>query len=273
MTDIYGGDGASRELPIRGGRPEKPTDHTDSDDEEDDGEEEDEEDSDEDADSDGSSDERRASEARAIPSSAERKASEASISISTTISSSAEYVSPPSGSSTALAQAAARSTASDRPPVARGLLLLAQMSSAGNLFTPSYTGKCVELAQQHRDFVIGFIAQEALNREQGDNFIVMTPGVNLPPADTKGKAVQSTSSKLQQQLGTSKKSSGAPTTSKGDSMGQQYNDPRSLILEKGIDVIIVGRGILNADDSEEEAERYRTEGWKAIMERCARKKT
>lgn len=185
------------------------------------------------------------------------------VSISTTISSSTEYVSPdPSLPSSSIS---ARTTpVLERPPLSRGLLLLAQMSSEDNLFTPPYTNRCVELARQHPDFVMGFIAQQSLNSAPGDNFLVMTPGVNLPAAD---QGVKSASSRLQQSAGVKRPT----TTAKGDSLGQQYNTPRSLILDKGVDVVIVGRGILNADDREAEAERYRWEAWKALSERTERR--
>lgn len=195
------------------------------------------------------------------------------VSISTTIST--EYVSPPStnmnGSTRFLDQP---------PPLARGLLLLAQLSSADNLISPGYTKRCVELARAHKDFVLGFIAQESLNSAPGDNFVVMTPGVNLPPTtDTESASngrsynasrllVRSTAGSRQAQQHrhiTPKASSNPPT---GDGTGQQYNTPRDVILRKGVDVIIVGRGILHADDRGMEAERYRRESWKAILERC-----
>lgn len=66
-------------------------------------------------------------------------------------------------------------------PFLRGLLLLAEMSSEGHLMTPEYSEKCVEIARQNRDFVMGFIAQRSLNSEPDDNFITMTPGCQLPP--------------------------------------------------------------------------------------------
>lgn len=268
-TEIYGGTGAQRKLPFRDkgkgiGVKESSDDDEDEDESDDDEEEEEEEEGSGDSDS-----SQQASAARSEPRpTSDRKPSV--VSISTTISSSLEYASPPTGSAP---QAPSSITNLERPPNARGLLLLAQMSSADNLFTPAYTTKCVELARQHRDFVTGFITQEALNRESGDNFICMAPGVSIPAESSKAQAAQASSSKLQQQTGSSstRKSGASPTTSKGDSLGQQYNDPRSVVM-KGIDVIIVGRGILNADDSEEEAERYRVEGWRAIQERCQVKK-
>jgi uridine monophosphate synthetase len=84
---------------------------------------------------------------------------------------------------------------------------------------------------------MGFIAQRPLNSEPGDNFITMTPGVQLAEG--------------------------------GDSMGQQYNTPRKIIGEKGCDVMIVGRGIYGAKPGKrrEVAGIYRREGWAAYEER------
>ncbi|KAL8894278.1 MAG: hypothetical protein Q9207_008524, partial [Kuettlingeria erythrocarpa] len=72
------------------------------------------------------------------------------------------------------------------PPHARGLLLLAQMSSQDNMFTPAYTSACVSAARAHKDFVLGFVAQEDLNGEEGDEFLVFTPGVALPEGAAEG---------------------------------------------------------------------------------------
>lgn len=121
------------------------------------------------------------------------------------------------------------------PPFFRSLLLLAQMSSAGNLLTPEYTQQCVHHARQNKDFVMGFIAQQSLNKEAGDNFITMTPGVQLAAG--------------------------------GDALGQQYNTPETVVTEKGADIIIVGRGVLQADDRRKAAMEYRKQGWEAYTQR------
>jgi uridine monophosphate synthetase len=128
------------------------------------------------------------------------------------------------------------------PPFLRSLLLLAEMSSEGHLMTPEYRKRSVEIARDNRSFVMGFIAQRSLNTEPEDNFITMTPGCQLPPPGQEGKKL-------------------------GDALGQQYNTPRKLIFEQGCDIIIVGRGIVRAQDRPAEAERYRAEGWKAYEER------
>ncbi|KAL0259573.1 orotidine 5'-phosphate decarboxylase [Diplodia seriata] len=130
-------------------------------------------------------------------------------------------------------------------PFLRALLLLAEMSSAGNLMTGAYTEQCVKIARQQKDFVMGFIAQRSLNTEPGDNFLTMTPGVKIPPKGQEGKM--------------------------GDGKGQQYTSPRQIVYEQGSDVIIVGRGIIEADNRAEEAERYRKEAWAAYEERTAKK--
>jgi orotidine-5'-phosphate decarboxylase len=131
-------------------------------------------------------------------------------------------------------------------PLSRGLLLLAEMSSKGSLATGAYTLEAVRMARRHRDFVVGFIAQQRVDEleeggeEDKEDFLVLTPGIGLGV--------------------------------KGDKMGQQYRTPREAVLESGSDVIIVGRGIYGGAGEEEwksEAERYRVEGWKAYEERIS----
>ncbi|KAI2464298.1 Orotidine 5'-phosphate decarboxylase [Annulohypoxylon bovei var. microspora] len=132
----------------------------------------------------------------------------------------------------------------EEPPWERGLLILAQMSSAGNLITKEYTQACVEAAREHKDFVMGFISQETLNSEQTDDFISMTPGCQLPPeGDEDGSNIA------------------------GDGLGQQYNTPSKLVGLGGSDIIIVGRGILKAASPQVEAEQYRRKAWKAYLHR------
>ncbi|KAK7881005.1 hypothetical protein WMY93_030594 [Mugilogobius chulae] len=120
-------------------------------------------------------------------------------------------------------------------PLGRGCLLIAQMSSQGSLATGEYTQATLKMAEDHSDFVMGFICGGQITKKP--EFIHMTPGVQLQ--------------------------------SGGDGLGQQYSTPEDVIKNKGSDVIIVGRGILGAADRLKAAESYRKSGWDAYTQRLA----
>lgn len=124
-------------------------------------------------------------------------------------------------------------------PLGRGLLMLAEMSSAGALTRGEYTTQTVEMARRNQDFVLGFIAQRRMNERDDEDFLVLTPGVQL--------------------------------IASGDTLGQQYRTPHDVIARDGCDIIIVGRGIYgNPDQIEGKAKDYRDAGWAAYEERCRR---
>ncbi|KAB2572367.1 Orotidine 5'-phosphate decarboxylase [Lasiodiplodia theobromae] len=133
------------------------------------------------------------------------------------------------------------------PPQDRALLLLAQMTSVGNLLDADYTAACVAMARQQLDFVMGFIALNPLNSEPDDDFVVMTPGCALSPEE----------------------SLDGSEFAGGDPLGQQYVTPQEL-MRRGCDIIIVGLGICNAADPAAKAEQYRQVAWKAYQERLGK---
>ncbi|KAL4746743.1 Orotidine 5'-phosphate decarboxylase [Aspergillus terricola var. indicus] len=122
----------------------------------------------------------------------------------------------------------------------RGLLILAEMTSKGSLATGEYTARSVEYARKYKGFVMGFVSTRALSevlpeqKEEGEDFVVFTTGVNL--------------------------------SDKGDKLGQQYQTPGSAV-GRGADFIIAGRGIYKADDPVQAVQRYREEGWRAYEKR------
>ena len=123
---------------------------------------------------------------------------------------------------------------------AGGVLLLAQMSSRGNLLDPNYTAQVVALGKGHSG-VFGFIGNgsrpeelKRLRQAVGDGKLIWTPGVNLQVGDGE--------------------------------MGQRYGDPREAVLA-GSDCIIVGSGIHKADNPAQQAEAYAKASWEAFTER------
>jgi uridine monophosphate synthetase len=119
--------------------------------------------------------------------------------------------------------------------------VLARMSSKGNLLNETYTRRCFEAAKKNPQWVAGFIGHGS-SVEDIKRFKAKFPG-----------------SELLMMPGV-KKEAGS------DAMGQQYITIEQAVTG-GADCIIVGRGILKADDPKAEAKLYRERAWKAYETR------
>src|SRR6218665_2568531 len=109
-----------------------------------------------------------------------------------------------------------------------GVVAILGMSSKGTLTDSHYREEAMKVIENHPN-IIGCLAQNQIP----NNLLLFTPGVNL---------------------GTT-----------GDDKGQQYNSPEHVIKNYNTDFIIVGRGIYKSDEPEQEALRYKNEGWKAYQ--------
>ena len=123
---------------------------------------------------------------------------------------------------------------------AGGVLLLAQMSSRGNLLHPAYTTEVVGKGTAHNG-VFGFIGNgsrpeelQQLRSAVGEEKMIWTPGVNLEVGDGE--------------------------------MGQLYGDPTEAVLA-GSDCIIVGSGIHKASDPGASAKAYAAASWNGLIQR------
>ena len=121
-----------------------------------------------------------------------------------------------------------------------GILLLAQMSSRGNLLSPDYTKNTIETGKGS-PHVIGYIGNGSSTEEiiqlrvlVGEGQMIWTPGINLDSGAGK--------------------------------MGQRYGNPRDSITS-GADIIIVGSGIHGQSDRVTAAKAYADASWEAILER------
>ena len=112
--------------------------------------------------------------------------------------------------------------------------------------TKEYTQACVKAARENKQFVLGYVSQHSLNEEAEDSFLSFAPGISLP-------------------------AEGETDGNKSDGKGQQWRAPQEVIGRNGIDVVIVGRGILGKIDRAKEAERYRQAAWEAYEQRIGRK--
>ncbi|XP_017772254.1 PREDICTED: uridine 5'-monophosphate synthase [Nicrophorus vespilloides] len=118
----------------------------------------------------------------------------------------------------------------------RGVFVLAECSAKGSLIDDKYVKATVAMGVEKKSLVTGFVCQSKLFVEQ-PGFVQLTPGV---------------------QLGSS-----------GDGLGQQYNTPEAVMLERGADVAVVGRGITKASNPAAAAVEYKKLLWDSYLKRIS----
>lgn len=118
----------------------------------------------------------------------------------------------------------------------RSSFLLAKMSSKGNLMNDGYTRKVFDMGSKFPNVVSGYIVHantsdelRRLKNKIPKGQLLLMPGVKLEPGT--------------------------------DKLGQQYTSVAEAI-GGGADLIIVGRGIIAAEDPSGTAKKYRTESYK-----------
>ena len=137
----------------------------------------------------------------------------------------------------ALAEAALAQSASHPESGPRGLLLLAQMSTADAILSSQQSTAVVEtITHSYATAVSGYICQNRFSTESG--VLYCTPGVHIAES--------------------------------GDTLGQSYRTPEEAITKSRCDVVIVGRGITGAVNPAETAKLYRQRAWDAHIIKVSR---
>lgn len=115
----------------------------------------------------------------------------------------------------------------------RGLFIVAEMSSAGALTTGDYTNAASSMAKDDSS-VTGFVCQNNIFSDPG--LVQLTPGVKLVKS--------------------------------GDALGQQYNTPEEVV-KSGADLVVVGRGITEAEDKLQAVLQYKKVLYEAYEKRVS----
>ena len=114
-----------------------------------------------------------------------------------------------------------------------GLILIAEMSTKDALTSEAYTEQVLRIAEKNKDVVLGVVAQNY--RPQSAALMLFTPGIHTNP--------------------------------KSDEYGQVYKQPSEAFTKRGVDVMIVGRGVYRAKDVAQKAAEYRKIGWESYQKR------
>nr|CAI5841729.1 unnamed protein product [Callosobruchus analis] len=116
----------------------------------------------------------------------------------------------------------------------RGVFLLAEASCSGTIIDAKYTKSSLKIAEEYPELITGIVCQSPMFLNN-PGLIQLTPGVQID--------------------------------NKCDDIDQQYNSPEVVVIEKGCDVAVVGRGITQAADAALAAEKYKKILWDAYLQR------
>ena len=108
------------------------------------------------------------------------------------------------------------------------------------------------MAENNSNFIIGFICQSKVSKDP--TMIHITPGFCIK-------------SSIFFKYLTICYLLGVQINETLDGLGQQYTTPENAIFDKKCDIIIVGRGILNAQDQIKTAINYRNLAYNAYLNR------
>lgn len=95
----------------------------------------------------------------------------------------------------------------------------------------------MEICKKHPDFVAGIVCQTP-GTVQNPGLLQLTPGVSL---DCRNDG----------------------------HLGQLYNSPEDIVMSRGADIAVVGRGITQATDPVQAAQEYRAKLWAAYEKRVS----
>ncbi|KAL3268933.1 hypothetical protein HHI36_008020 [Cryptolaemus montrouzieri] len=96
--------------------------------------------------------------------------------------------------------------------------------ASGTLMDQKYTGETLKIAFEYDDLIVGVVRQSLLFRDE-PGFLQLIPGLQLGETE--------------------------------DNLGQQYNSPEKVIVEKGGDIKVVGWGITQSENMRNGAKKLR----------------
>lgn len=94
----------------------------------------------------------------------------------------------------------------------------------------------MKIAEEYKDIVAGLVCQSS-NVIPSSGLLQLTPGVNIKNSN--------------------------------DNLGQKYQSPNDIILTKGADIAVVGRGIYQDVNPAEAAKFYKESLWNTYLERVS----